>query len=485
MGNTHPKPPKDPFSVEDDGSAKFRSTPPEVILARVPKILEEGKIALIEEDFEAASTAFRYAYGLVDMYIDADFVAEKSKQKLREANFKISCILYKLQVREYAYEQTQKPRNYHQKPEGQVFSMQDLHVPSHIEDELKSKGNSKLSEEAAAFKRLVDNIEVSIPDITLKDIVGQQEAVQAIKNKILHKRRRPWLYKKAHVQGIMFFGPPGNGKTMIAKAVADLVGGSEIKFFKVSVSNFLSKWHGETEITISSLFKLAHLNGPSVIFIDEVDALFKSRSSDKGMGSTGTGFVQLFLDMVSSYKNVFILCATNYPWLIDAAFYRRFKPIHIKMPTRKDRLDMLKVLFKGVDHTLLRQDFEDMATRSEGFSFDDVNIIVEDMAEMAQDFAHNCNYFRLTNSKSGFTGTWTPCLKAEEGARKITFEEIPEHHDIAHVPITKAIAEKCLQKYTPTVDEATIRQHEVFNANGLKGMYDAFSSTAPNQSKDN
>jgi len=290
----------------------------------------------------------------------------------------------------------------------------------------------------------------------------------------------------------------GNGKTIIAKAVAarlaetneqrkdmkfihtkmanllEVIQEQEDEsknhpspFFKVTAANFKSKWSGQTEITLTAMFKIAQLNGPAVLFIDEVENLFASRSDPSGKDSAGDGIVQLFLDLTTNNPKVIFIGATNYPWLIDEALHRRLLPTYIRMPTRDERLELLMKLFREGDHFLTKSTLEYIADETEGYSFDDVTTLREDALKFSRKVARESTYFKLTPKVEGYEETWTPCMEDEKGAKRKQYKQLlSTSRGVAFPTITKEMLEHCLAKKLPSVSKETIEKNDLFHEKG-------------------
>jgi vacuolar protein-sorting-associated protein 4 len=220
-----------------------------------------------------------------------------------------------------------------------------------------NKGEDSEEEISDEEKELRKSIEGSIvmekPTTTWEDIAGMEDAKQAIREAVVLPLAHPELFKGARKpwKGILLFGPPGCGKTLLAKAAANEC---NVQFFAADSATLVSKWLGESEKLLKTLFKVAELDAPSLIFMDEIDSLTTKRGSGNEGGGERRLKTQLLQEMqgvkATSDKLVTIMGATNIPWEIDSAVLRRFeKKIYIGPPTADGRTKIFQLCTKGVD----------------------------------------------------------------------------------------------------------------------------------------
>ncbi|XXQ35649.1 Katanin p60 ATPase-containing subunit A-like 2 [Plasmodiophora brassicae] len=179
-------------------------------------------------------------------------------------------------------------------------------------------------------------------------------------------------------KGILLHGPPGVGKTLLARAVA-----TECKttFFNVSVSSIISKWRGDSEKLVRMLFELARHHAPSTIFIDEIDSIMSSRSAQSEHEASRRMKTELLIQMdglATSSSLVFVLAASNVPWDLDVAMLRRLeKRILVPLPNHKARATIISKHLEGRAGQL---DVHDIAKKTEGFSGADVTALCKEAA---------------------------------------------------------------------------------------------------------
>lgn len=219
--------------------------------------------------------------------------------------------------------------------------------------------------------------------VTFSHIIGQEEAKQVLKENIILPSIRPEFFTglRSPVQGILLHGPPGNGKTLLAKAAAIE---SNYLLFNISASSIMSKWVGESEKLMRTLFVLARQLQPSIIFFDEVDSILSSRK--EGEHDTSRRLKTEFLTQVDgagSHKEdrILVMCATNRPQDIDEAVLRRLPlHIHVRNPSFQNRKKLLSSLLSDERHSLGSHDIANVARATEGYSACDLTHLARQAA---------------------------------------------------------------------------------------------------------
>lgn len=249
-----------------------------------------------------------------------------------------------------------------------------------VKKEERSKSESGTKEKNELRKMVKDAILVEKPDVTWSDIADLEKAKEALMEAVIWPLKRPDLFRGSRRpwRGILLFGPPGCGKTLLAKAVANSVNAT---FFTVDSSVILSKWLGESEKIVKELFKMARENQPAIIFIDEVDAIASMRSINEHDAIHRVKTV-LLAEMDGMYANpderILVIGATNMPEILDPAFRRRFeKRIYVPLPNFDARKEILKIHLKGVSVSD-DVDFSKLAKLTEGYTGHDIALLVRE-----------------------------------------------------------------------------------------------------------
>lgn len=218
------------------------------------------------------------------------------------------------------------------------------------------------------------------PTVNFADVGGMEKVKEEIRLKIILPLEHPELFKAYGKQvggGILMYGPPGCGKTHLARATA-----GEVKagFLAVGINDVLTMWIGQSEHKLHELFEHARRNRPCVLFFDEVDALGASRTDMRQ--SAGRQLINQFLSELdgvsSSNEGVLILAATNAPWHLDSAFRRpgRFDRIlFVPPPDAVARAEVFRILLKGKPSEAI--DHEHLAKKTDGYSGADLKSVVD------------------------------------------------------------------------------------------------------------
>ncbi|MCL7383440.1 MAG: ATP-binding protein [Thaumarchaeota archaeon] len=232
---------------------------------------------------------------------------------------------------------------------------------------------------------------VDPPPVKWDDVIGLEEAKKALRESIIYPSLRPEFFPLGWPRGILFFGPPGCGKTMLAAAAANEV---DALFMQADASVIMSKWLGESEKNIAALFEEARRyereGKPVIILIDEVDSLTTFRENEVGGEARARNQLLKEMDGLQDKgrtPRIYVIAATNKPWLLDEPFIRRFqKRIYIPLPDYDARLNMFKHYTKRLDLDD-DVDFNELAKLTEGYSGADISqICMEAQLKVVSEF---------------------------------------------------------------------------------------------------
>lgn len=245
--------------------------------------------------------------------------------------------------------------------------------------ETKIKNQKNEENDSNVDQYIIDRIKNEILEatnnITWSDIIGLDRVKKIINEIVLWPMQRPDLFTglRGPPKGLMLFGPPGTGKTMIGKCIASQC---KATFFSISASSLTSKWVGEGEKMVRALFYLGRKMQPSVIFIDEIDSLLSQRTENENEGSRRikTEFlIQFDGTNTSNDDKILVIGATNRPQEIDEAARRRLvKRVYVGLPNDDSRINMIKNLVKDYKNNLTDDDFKAIGKLTEGYSGSDM-----------------------------------------------------------------------------------------------------------------
>lgn len=283
-------------------------------------------------------------------------------------------------------------------------------------------------------KQIFSEIVVKGDEVHWHDIAGLESAKSSLKEAVVYPFLRPDLFRglREPVRGMLLFGPPGTGKTMLARAVATE---SHSTFFSISASSLTSKFLGESEKLVRALFAVAKKLSPSIVFVDEIDSILGSRNNENE-NEASRRIKNEFLIQWSSLSNaaagnddggederVLVLAATNLPWSIDDAARRRFvRRQYIPLPEGETRKLQISRLLSKQKHTITGKGFAELIELTNGYSGSDITSLAKDAAMVPlrelgdrllstpnenirpitlEDFKNSLNYIKPSVSKDG------------------------------------------------------------------------------------
>ena len=260
------------------------------------------------------------------------------------------------------------------------LDLEEQTIPQEVLEKLFVANNDFMEALKSISPSALREVFIEVPDIRWEDIGGLEELKETLREAVEWPLTNSEDFKRIGIQpskGILLFGSPGTGKTMLSKAVATE---SKANFISVKGSEILSKWFGESERKIAEIFKKAKQASPCIIFFDEIDAIAPMRGSSAGEPRVVERMVNTLLsemDGLEELRGVVVIGATNRPDLIDAALLRpgRFdEVVLVPPPDEKARLDILKVHTKNM---ALDSDVNlaNLSKKTEGYSGADIGAL--------------------------------------------------------------------------------------------------------------
>ncbi|VDD94996.1 unnamed protein product [Enterobius vermicularis] len=402
----------------------------------------------------------------------------KATEEDKKKNYQEALRLYEHGVDYFLHAIKYEAQSEKQKETIRQRCTQYLDRAEKVKDFLKSGGNKKKaikdssdsdSEKDSENKKLQERLSGAIimekPNVRWDDIAGLEGAKEALKEAVILPIKFPQLFtgNRKPWRGILLFGPPGTGKSYIAKAVATEANNST--FFSVSSSDLMSKWLGESERLVKQLFEMAREHKPSIIFIDEIDSLCSSRSDTESESARRikTEFLVQMQGVGNDMEGILVLGATNIPWVLDAAIRRRFeKRIYIPLPEANARRDMFKLhIGKHINHSLTEEDFKSLGERTEGFSGYDISIVVREALMQPVRKVQTATHFKYVTGPSRTDphvmvhDLLTPCSPGDAGAVPMSFMDVPSDKLIEPVLSMNDMV-LSLMNTKPTVNKADL-----------------------------
>jgi len=333
-----------------------------------------------------------------------------------------------------------------------LIDLEDETIPAEVLDSLSVTMDHFRSALGVCNPSALRETVVETPNTTWEDIGGLENVKRELKELVQYPVEHPEMYHKFGMEpskGVLFYGPPGCGKTLLAKAIANEC---QANFISIKGPELLTMWFGESESNVRDVFDKARQAAPCVLFFDELDSIAKARGGSSGdAGGAGDRVINQILtemDGIGKKKNVFVIGATNRPDIIDPAILRPGRLdqlIYIPLPDLGSRMAILKAaLRKSPVAKDVNLDF--LAQHTHGFSGADLTEICQRAVKLAIRESIDIVYQRRREKEEN----------AESMETEVEEEEDP-------VPeITRAHFEEAMKFARRSVSDNDIRKYEMF-----------------------
>jgi len=417
----------------------------------VTKATEEDK----NKNYAEALRLYEHAVEYFLHAIKYEAQSDKAKESIRA-----KCIQY--------LERAEKLKSY-------VNGKQKKPIKAGETSDKKDKGgkDSDSDDDDPEKKKMQGKLEGAIveekPNIKWSDVAGLDAAKESLKEAVILPIKFPHLFtgKRKPWRGILLFGPPGTGKSFLAKAVATE---ADSTFFSVSSADLVSKWLGESEKLVKNLFEMAREKSPAIIFIDEVDSLCSSRSDNESESARRikTEFLIQMQGVGNDNDGILVLGATNIPWVLDAAIRRRFeKRIYIPLPEAPARATMFKLSMGSTPTKITDAEYNVLAQKTDGYSGADINLVVRDALMQPVRKVQSATHWVKVRGPSRedpnvmVNDLLTPCSPGTPGAFEMSWMDVPGEKLFEPV-VTMQDMMKSLSSQKKTVNEEDLERLQKF-----------------------
>ncbi|KAL0483137.1 vacuolar protein sorting protein VPS4 [Acrasis kona] len=421
----------------------------------VTPAIEHARQATTADEKKSYDEAQKLYLKAIDFFLTA-IKHEKNIKKKEMLKGKVGELLERAeQIKKFLQQQAEEKD---ESVDGAGPSGTGVKAPS--KDAKKDGKNDRDKEKEQHLGALEGAIVREKPNIKWSDVAGLEGAKEALKEAVILPIKFPQLFtgKRSPWSGILLYGPPGTGKSYLAKAVATE---ADSTFFSVSSSDLVSKWQGESEKLVRTLFEMARENKPSIIFIDEIDSMCGNRTDGENDSTRRikTEFLVQMQGVGKDTQGVLVLAATNIPWQLDPAIRRRFeRRVYIPLPDEMARLAMFKIHIGTTPNMISGRELEMLAKESNGYSGSDISILVRNaLMEPVRTCQIATHFVRVSgpcprNPDVIVDDLLTPCSPGTSDALEMSLIEVPSEK-LLPPPVTYLDFKKALKTSRPSVGQ--------------------------------
>lgn len=341
-------------------------------------------------------------------------------------------------------------------PDNPISPQQQQHASQVMNNEMNNNDPDRENNQSIAEMQVK-------PNVTWKDIIGMSKIKTILYQSVILPREMPHIFvgNRQPSRSILLYGPPGVGKTEIAKALANE---SNMAFFVITSTDIINKYIGESERNVRRMFETIRQHRPCILFIDEIDSLCKDRSDSNDKTNTIQEFLTQMDGITNNLEGILFMGNTNRPWVLDDGILRRFnRRIYVPLPDLGERFELLQYYLSknkdDVDSSITDEALLELSGEMQHFSGSDIKSFIHSAYQKTISLITDATHYKAIKDKDGQVFV-IPCESNEPGAKSCLYSQIKDKTKIHAPSITIKHLKETMSICKPSVNLSYLEKYE-------------------------